>query len=212
MAQAAKRSVNKTTKRMSGEERKAQIVRVATDLFAKKGFKGTTTREIAGKAGISEAVIFRHFARKEALYDAIIDFHCSDEQGEPVLIALLKEKKGRDMFSTLATVLIEEHQKDPSFLRLFTYSAIEKHRLSEMFIRKRALALIEYLETRIRELVKEGIFKQTDPALAARAFMGMVLQYSIAQEIYGLKKYFTRPNEAVAAAFVDIFFEGMRRR
>ncbi|HAO92489.1 MAG TPA: hypothetical protein DCR11_01060, partial [Deltaproteobacteria bacterium] len=115
MAQAAKRTVNKATKRMSGEERKAQIVRVATDLFAKKGFKGTTTREIAGKAGISEAVIFRHFARKEALYDAIIDFHCSDGQGEPVLIALLKEKKGREMFSTLASVLIEEHQKDPSF-------------------------------------------------------------------------------------------------
>ena len=134
MAQAAKKTVNKTAKRMSGEERKAQIVRDATDLFAKKGFKGTTTREIAGKAGISEAVIFRHFARKEDLYDAIIDFHCSDEQGEPVLIALLKEKKGREMFSTLASVLIEEHQKDPSFLRLFTYSAIEKHRLSEMFI------------------------------------------------------------------------------
>ncbi len=210
--QATRRTVNKTTKRMSGEERKAQIVKVATDLFAKKGFKGTTTREIARKAGISEAVIFRHFSKKEDLYDAIIDFHCSDEQGEPMLIAILKEKKGREIFSTLASILIEEHQKDPSFLRLFTYSAIEKHRLSEMFIRKRALALIEYLETRISELVKEGIFKHTDPALAARAFMGMVLQYSIAQEIYGLKKYFTRPNEAVVAAFVDIFFEGMRRR
>lgn len=210
--QATKRAVSKATKRMSGEERKAQIVKVATDLFAKKGFKGTTTREIAKKAGISEAVIFRHFARKEDLYDAIIDFHCSDEQGESMLIAILKEKKGREVFSTLASILIEGHQKDPSFLRLFTYSAIEKHRLSEMFVRKRALELIEYLETRIRKLIREGVFRQTDPALAARAFMGMVIQYSIAQEIYGLKKYFTRPNEAAVSVFVDIFFEGMLRR
>ena len=52
-------------KRMTGEARRRQIVRVATSLFVKRGFRGTTTREIARKAGISEAVIFRHFSRKE---------------------------------------------------------------------------------------------------------------------------------------------------
>jgi TetR/AcrR family transcriptional regulator len=34
-------------------------------LFSKKGFRGTTTKEIAQAAGVSEAIIFRHFETKE---------------------------------------------------------------------------------------------------------------------------------------------------
>ncbi|MDP6778629.1 MAG: helix-turn-helix domain-containing protein, partial [Candidatus Latescibacteria bacterium] len=60
-------------KRLSQEERRTQIIEVAMDLFARKGFKGATTRAIAEAAGVSEAIIFRHFATKEDLYDAIIE-------------------------------------------------------------------------------------------------------------------------------------------
>jgi len=202
----------KPVKRMSGEDRKAQIVKVATQLFAKNGFKGTTTREIARKAGISEAVIFKHFSRKEDLYKAIIDSRCSEGPGQSRLINHLKGKKDKDFFRDLAVFLLSEHQKDASFLRLLTYSALEKHDLSEIFIKTKGLELIEFVEAHIRSLIDEGVLKKTDPAVAARAFVGMVLHYSISQELYGLKKYFDRSNEAVIDAFVNIFFEGMRRR
>lgn len=202
----------KPVKRMSGEDRKAQIVKVATQLFAKNGFKGTTTREIARKAGISEAVIFKHFSRKEDLYKAIIDSRCSEGPGQSRLINHLKGKKDKDFFRDLAVFLLSEHQKDASFLRLLTYSALEKHDLSEIFIKTKGLELIEFVEAHIRSLIDEGVLKKTDPAVAARAFVGMVLHYSISQELYGLKKYFDRSNEAVIDTFVNIFFEGMRRR
>jgi len=156
-------------KRMTGQERSHQIVRVAAGLFARKGFKGTTTREIARKAGISEAVIFKHFSCKEDLYKAIIDSCCAD-------------------------------------------SALEQQSLSELFMKTRALVLLGFLEGHIKELEKKGSIKAADPALCARAFIGMVIHYVIAQELYGFKRHFTRPNEVVAETFVDIFFEGMRRR
>lgn len=202
----------KPVKRMSGEDRKAQIVKVATQLFAKNGFKGTTTREIAKKAGISEAVIFKHFSRKEDLYKAIIDSRCSEGTGQSRLISHLKGKKGKEVFKDLAAFLLNEHQRDSSFLRLLTYSALEKHDLSEIFIKTKGLELIEFIEAHIKSLIDEGTLKKTDPAVAARAFMGMVLHYSISQELYGLKKYFDRPNETVIDIFVNIFFEGMKRR
>lgn len=202
----------KPVKRMSGEDRKTQIVKVATQLFAKNGFKGTTTREIAKKAGISEAVIFKHFSRKEDLYKAIIDSRCSEGTGQSRLINHLKGKKGKEVFRDLAAFLLSEHQRDPSFLRLLTYSALEKHDLSEIFIRTKGLELIEFIEAHIKSLIDEGTLKKTDPALAARAFVGMVLHYSISQELYGLKKYFDRPNETVIDTFVNIFLEGMKRR
>ncbi|MDP2688740.1 MAG: TetR/AcrR family transcriptional regulator C-terminal domain-containing protein, partial [Deltaproteobacteria bacterium] len=111
-----------------------------------------------------------------------------------------------------AVFLLDEHQKDPSLLRLLTYSALEQQSFSELFIKTRGLELLEFLERHIRELEAKGEIRVVDPVLAARAFMGMTVHYSIAQELYGFKRYFTRPNELVAKTFVDIFFEGLKRR
>src|ERR1044071_2951742 len=64
--------------RMAADERRLQIARVAMRLFSERGFSGTTTKEIAQAAGVSEAIIFRHFATKEDLYSAIIDSKACD--------------------------------------------------------------------------------------------------------------------------------------
>lgn len=199
-------------KRMAKEERRAQIVEVAAMLFAQKGFKGTTTREIAKKAGISEAVIFRHFPKKEALYSAIIDNKCNDTQGRSRLMKALEGKSGREVFREVARFLITENQKDPAFIRLLIFSALEGHKLSDIFIKTKGMELVEFLEGHIKHLMAEGLLREIDPAVAARAFIGMVAHYSMSQEIYGLKKYFKRPNDYVIDIFVDIFFEGLERK
>lgn len=59
-------------KRMSAEDRRSQVLDAAMDLFARQGYRGTTTRQIADHAGVNEAIIFRHFASKEELYWAIL--------------------------------------------------------------------------------------------------------------------------------------------
>src|ERR1700761_8879962 len=59
--------------RLSAVRRREQLIEVAANLFSQKGFNGTTTREIATAAGVTEAIIFRHFETKELLYTAIID-------------------------------------------------------------------------------------------------------------------------------------------
>ncbi|HBO85202.1 MAG: hypothetical protein A2073_06880 [Deltaproteobacteria bacterium GWC2_42_11] len=199
-------------KRMTKKERVSQIVNVASMLFANKGFKGTTTREIARKAGISEAVIFKYFSKKVALYSAIIDLKCNDTAGQSRLMKTLEGKIGRDVFRQVASFLITEHQKDPSFMRLLMYSALEGHNLSDIFIKTKGMELIEFLAGQIRGLIKNKVFREIDPVIAARSFMGMVLHYSLAQEIYGLKKYFKTPNKNVIETFIKIFFEGMTRR
>ncbi|MBI5810173.1 MAG: TetR/AcrR family transcriptional regulator, partial [Deltaproteobacteria bacterium] len=137
--------MKKIKKRMTGEERKRQIVKVAASLFAKNGFKGTTTRGIAEKASISEAVIFRHFKKKQDLYKAIIDARCSDDSGSSRLMNAIRDKKGRGLFREVAVYLLDEHRRDPSFMRLLIYSALENQNLSDMFIRTRGLELIKYL-------------------------------------------------------------------
>jgi AcrR family transcriptional regulator len=72
-------------KRMDAADRRTAIVEIATPLFARRGFAGTTTKEIAEAAGVSEALLFRHFPTKAALYEEILQIGC---QGDPDLIQL----------------------------------------------------------------------------------------------------------------------------
>lgn len=202
----------KQRKRMKGEARRDQIVRVASLLFAKNGFRGTTTRSIAGKAGISEAVIFKHFRRKTDLYKAIIDSKCTDEGGESILMNATKGKSGVEAFRVIADFLLKTHQEDPSFMRLLIFSALENQDLSEFFIKTKGLELLGFMKERIEELIRKKVLRKVDPDVAARAFLGMVVHFSIMQELYGLKRYFKKPNRYVSGIFVDIFFNGMKRR
>ena len=61
----------KLTTKLTSEERRAAIVKAVRRVFAEKGFDGTTTRELAEAAGVSEALLFKHFPNKEALYSAM---------------------------------------------------------------------------------------------------------------------------------------------
>ena len=70
----------KTASKMSGEDRRTAIIRTARRVFVEKGFDRTTTRELAEAAGVSEALLFKHFPNKEALYSAI-KMSCFKEEG-----------------------------------------------------------------------------------------------------------------------------------
>ena len=63
-------------KRLNCGERKAAIVKAVLPVFARNGFANTTTRELAKAAGVSEALIYKHFPSKESLYAEIQTFGC----------------------------------------------------------------------------------------------------------------------------------------
>src|SRR5579864_3839207 len=71
--------------RLDSDERRKAIVTAAVPIFARKGFAGTTTRELAEAAGISEALLFRHFPSKQLLYREILRLGC---EGDPALETL----------------------------------------------------------------------------------------------------------------------------
>lgn len=61
---------------MSESETKACILAVATELFARRGFEGTSVREIAKAAGVNLAAINYHFQNKQNLYFSVMDANC----------------------------------------------------------------------------------------------------------------------------------------
>ena len=74
--------------RLHAEERRVAIVEAAKPLFARHGFAGTTTKELARAAGVSEALVFQHFPSKAALYQEILLQGCDGDPGLERLGAL----------------------------------------------------------------------------------------------------------------------------
>ncbi len=60
------------------------IIRAVRKVFAERGFHGTTTRALADAAGVSEALLFKHFPNKEALYSAMQLFCCNENDPEKI--------------------------------------------------------------------------------------------------------------------------------
>ncbi len=63
----------RTTPRLRAVDRRHQLLDVAADLFARRGFRGTTTAELAKIAGVTEPILYRHFPSKLDLFITLID-------------------------------------------------------------------------------------------------------------------------------------------
>ena len=63
----------KSRSRMTGRERREQLIGIGRKLFAEKGFEATTVEEIAAQAGVSKPVVYEHFGGKEGLYAVVVD-------------------------------------------------------------------------------------------------------------------------------------------
>src|SRR4051794_29885442 len=68
----------RTRTRMTGRERREQLVQVGRTLFAERGFDGTSIEEIAARAKVSKPVVYEHFGGKEGLYAVVVDREMTD--------------------------------------------------------------------------------------------------------------------------------------
>jgi AcrR family transcriptional regulator len=198
---------------MAGEERRLQILAVAVSLFSQRGFRGTTTKEIAQAAGVSEAMVFRHFATKEELYAAILDHKaCSHSNFEPAAMAAdaIRRKDDRGVFESLARGALDHHEHDPEFQRLLLHSALEKHELAQMFFDKFVLKVYEFLGSYIRERQREGALIEIDPAIVVRSFIGMVMHHSLNNNLWDPnRRLLNISNEQAARNFTNILLDGI---
>jgi AcrR family transcriptional regulator len=198
---------------MSAKERRLQILRVAVSLFSRRGFVGTTTKEIAQAAGVSEAMVFRHFANKQELYSAILDHKaCSGDTMNPeaMVAEALREKDDRAVFERLAVGALDHHECDPEFQRLLLHAALEGHELAQMFFEKFVRRVYELLGNYIAERQRDGAMVAMDPAIVVRAFIGMVIHHSLNNNLWDPQRRLLKiSNQEAAKQFSDILLNGI---
>lgn len=195
---------------MNHKDRRQEILQAAMELFAKKGFRGTTTRDLAAHAEVNEAIIFRHFSSKEELYRAILEEKM--RQGQTPEIEELKRlaQSGDDLqfLEALGHTFLDRHERDTTFMRLLLFSALEGHELSDMFLN--SMPERDPIAAYIQNRIDKGIFKPIDPNLAARALVGMFFMFIQWQEIFGLKQKRTFDRTEVVRTFVSTFLTGIK--
>lgn len=199
------------TARLPAPDRRRQILAVAAQLFAREGFRGTTTRQIAERAGVNEAILFRHFPRKEDLYWAILDDKCRSAGGHEQLEAQLRAPGDeRERFAAIAEGILRRNSEDATLSRLLLFSALENHRLADRYFRTHVASYYEALARHIRQRIRAGAFRRVDPVLAARGFLGMVVYHYLIQELFGGRRYQRLDTRRVCQTLAEIWLDGMR--
>ncbi len=202
--------------RMSGDQRREQILQTAFELFSRKGFSGTTTKDIARAAGVSEAMVFKHFASKDELYGALLDAKkCAEgldrypwEQNDPLLLAM-EAKDDFGVFYHFALHALEKHQNDVAFMRMIFYSALEEHQLADKFFGEFVGKIYDFFGRYIQERQREGVFREMNPRIVVRAFIGMLLHHSLNNILWDKnRRILDISNEEAARSFAEIILRG----
>ncbi|MBA4186019.1 MAG: TetR/AcrR family transcriptional regulator [Acidobacteria bacterium] len=206
------------TGRMSGDARHSQILQVAIRLFSQNGFSGTTTKEIARVAGVSEAMVFRHFATKHELYHAILDFKACEGGTKnppwenPIIKRAIEERDDYAVFYNFALGALLHHKQDVDFMRLLFHAALDEHELSQMFFDQFVSRIYEFIGSYVRERQIDGAMREVEPRIIVRAFLGMLIHHSLNNILWDRKRHLLNiSDEAAAHEFVTILLNGVKK-
>jgi TetR/AcrR family transcriptional regulator len=197
--------------RLPAEQRRLNLIETAIDLFSRKGFSGTTTKQIAAAAGVTEAIVFRHFATKKDLYTAILEHRIKGENLEAWMARAQTFMDRRDddgLFRFLVSQIIEQYGKETRFERLVLFAALEGQELAVMHAQIAApiaKRFIDYIARRQRA----GALRKGDPGAILMAIAGLAKSYAAQKYIYRVCEP-TLSDKAAIDTLMNISMDGLR--
>jgi len=207
--------------KLKGTNRRSQILTTAMEVFAEHGFHGTPTRELARRAGVSEALVFQHFPTKEALISAILD-HVGFENRIQMMEEHLNRMPPREGLLRIAEHLLTNLRDNPTTFRVVFFGLMETPHLAGEFYRK-FLSRLLALETRLfeRAFAERAAgggaggagdvgAALVDPAIVARSFHGSLMFYNMAGVIVRFEPVPSDP-KAMAQAIVNLYLPEVKK-
>ncbi len=198
--------------RLSAAERRRVVLEAAARLFSERGFSGTRTGDLSRASGISDAMLFKLFRTKRALYEEMVRTTL-ERWGEGVFPREAAEAlDDAAVLEGVAGAILENARRNPSFVRLLLFSALEGNEFARLFSRARSRKVFGFVSGYIRKRMRQGGFRKADPNLAALGFLGMVFQYVQAFEVFRMPGYRRRRTEEVAREIAQFALRGLAAR
>ena len=189
--------------RLSSENRRRQLLENAIALFSRHGFSGTRTKDIAAACGVSEAILFRHFATKEDLYHAILDTHeaaAGKDKWLSEMQAMADRRDDLGFIKCLLLQILKSFREDTAFHRLMLYAGLEGHSLPGLFHERSGSRVIEFLRNYVVLRQREGAFPKGDADALVMLLASPAMQYATGKYIFGIKAA-SRPDKELAEEF-----------
>jgi AcrR family transcriptional regulator len=198
--------------RLSFEKRRQQIILRAIRLFARRGFKATTSKQIARAAGVSEAMVFKIFSTKKRLYTAIIDYKLREIREAVSAIRFPSAVDPRKVLTKIARAILERIEADEAFLRLLFFSALEGYGLSQLFFEREGAGFSRPLRQYIYGLQKRGRFRRLDTGLVVQFLIGIIIHYTMLKHVFKVSDIARVSRKKVIHTFITLFTEGLKCR
>jgi AcrR family transcriptional regulator len=189
-----------TKRQRQAEQRRAQLIDTALDLFSEHGFEATRVADIAHAAGVAQGLLYHYFPTKEALLAAIIERHGP----LPLLTELLAtppDRPARETLLLLSTRIYAFIQQRRALVRLLLRELIWRPEMLGMGLlaREQGLTMLaRYLQSR----VVAGELRPHDSLTVGQLFASNVIVVGMV----GL------PPEPYLAGAVDTLLEGILAR
>ena len=180
---------------------RSRILAAARELFERNGTRGTTTREVAERAGVNEATLFRHFGSKRALLDAMREGACGLEQFRSVIAAL----PGVDLGADLRTLAYHVAESMLAKRGMMCVSLAEEAAGTDDSPEWRGpVQILTDLAALFTTKIAAGTMRG-EPMFLARYFLGTLFSYVVGRKLWQS----TVPDRTTLDAIVDVFLNGV---
>jgi len=166
-------------------------------------------RQLAEKAGISEAMIYHHFPSNEALYDAMLKDKLESSKHLFYPVEAANAGKDRAVLDTIIGNFLREGRRDTSYMRMMLYSALEGHEFATKAVNGPLQEFFRFLGSYLEKRMGNGTLKAVGGEVAARLVIGMAYHATLLREIYHDPGIQNVDTEDLKNIIVDLFFHGI---
>ncbi|ASC70144.1 HTH-type transcriptional repressor AcnR [Halomicronema hongdechloris C2206] len=184
-----------------------KILQAAQRLFAKHGYGGTTTRDLAQAAGVAEGTLFRHFESKKAILVEV-----ASQGWVELLTELLTELSAMASYKAIGQVMRRRMlnlSKNTDMMRVCFMEAQFHPELREQIQTDVVAKMIDVAEAFFQTAMEHGIYRPMNPRVVARIFLGMFMVAGFSQATLGDEQMTPKTMQELAEGLADIFLNGV---
>ncbi len=191
----------------SEDSSRDRILKAAQRLFARHGFDGTTTRDLAQAAGVAEGTLFRHFANKKAILVEV-----ATQGWVEILTDLLTELSEMGSYKAVAQVMqrrMWNFQKNADIMRVCFMEAQYHPELRDRIQSEVISKMTDVAEAFFQTAMDRGIYRQTNPKIVAQVFLGMFAIAGFSHNTLLEPNASPKDMQEMAEGLADIFLNGV---
>jgi AcrR family transcriptional regulator len=189
------------------DDTRTKILQAALQLFAKRGYEGTTTKDLAKFAGVAEGTLFRHFNSKKAILIEVATAGWVD-----ILTDLLTELSEMGSYKAVSQVMrrrMLNMRKNSDLMRVCFIEAQYHPELRETIQSEVINKMTDVAEAFFETAMDKGIYRRMNPKIVAKVFLGIFAIAGFSEETIMNPDASPKAMQEMAEGISDIFLRGV---